>query len=204
VLLAIDTSAGSSVAVVDEADGVIAERQTEDTMRHAETIGSFIKDSLADAGVTPSDLNAVAVGMGPGPFTGLRVGVAAGRVFALAAGIPVLPIVSHDAVAFAHYTNGVTGNILVLTDARRRELDWSAYLGATGGLPQREDGPGLARPDALPHPELPRIEARTVSAGALGLLAARQRRLGRPFAPDKPLYLRSPDVTLAAHRKRVR
>ncbi|HEU0257240.1 MAG TPA: tRNA (adenosine(37)-N6)-threonylcarbamoyltransferase complex dimerization subunit type 1 TsaB [Microbacteriaceae bacterium] len=204
MLLAIDTSAGSSVAVVDEAAGVIAECATEDTMRHAETIGAFIRDCLAEAHASPAGLDGVAVGMGPGPFTGLRVGIAAARVFALGAGIPVLPVVSHDAIAFARYTGGVTGDFLVVTDARRREAYWSAYRGVLGGLPRRVDGPGLARPDALPHQELPRLEAHAVSAGAVGLLAERLRRLGRPLADDQPLYLRSPDVTPAARRKRVR
>lgn len=204
MLLAIDTSAGSSVAVVDRDGGLLAQNSVENTMRHAEVIGALIRDSLADAGATPRDLSGVAVGMGPGPFTGLRVGIAAARAFAFGAGAPVLPLVSHDAIAFERYRAGATGGMLVVTDARRRELYWSAYVGTDEiGLPLREHGPGLSKPDALPHPHLPRTDAALVSAGALGLLAEQLLRHGRPFAAPEPLYLRSPDVTLSSGPKRV-
>ena len=192
------------MAVTDRDGRVVAERSTADTMRHAEVIGGFLADCLGEAGVRPAELEAVAVGMGPGPFTGLRVGIAAARTFALAAGIPVLPVVSHDAIAFARYGAGAVGGILVVTDARRRERYWSAYLGVDAdGLPVREDGPGLARPDELPHPQLERCDATDVPAGALAGFAERMRAAGRPFAEDRPLYLRSPDVTLSAGPKRV-
>lgn len=204
MLLAIDTSAGSSVAVVDRDGGVLAEHSVESTMRHAEVIGALIRDSLSDAGVAARDLSGVAVGMGPGPFTGLRVGIAAARAFAFGAGKPVLPLVSHDAIAFQRYRDDASGGMLVVTDARRRELYWSAYVGADEfGLPLREHGPGLCKPDALPHPHLPRVDAALVSAGALGLLAEQLYLHGRPFAAAEPLYLRSPDVTLSAGPKRV-
>jgi tRNA A37 threonylcarbamoyladenosine modification protein TsaB len=81
VLLAIDTSAGTSVAVVDLAQGVLAERGVADTMRHAEVIGALIQDCLAEAHVPASALSGVVGGMGPGPVTGLRVGIVAARVF---------------------------------------------------------------------------------------------------------------------------
>ncbi|TAM69571.1 MAG: tRNA (adenosine(37)-N6)-threonylcarbamoyltransferase complex dimerization subunit type 1 TsaB [Microbacteriaceae bacterium] len=204
MLLAIDTSAGSSVAVVDRDRGVLADRSVDDTMRHAEVIGSLIEDCLTEAGVAVAELSAVAAGMGPGPFTGLRVGIAAARVFALGAGIPVVPLVSHDAVAFERYGLGHTGSLLVVTDARRREVYWSAYRGIDEvGIPLRSDGPGLCKPDALPHADLPRLDAASVSAAALGMLAESTYQHGRPFAADEPLYLRSPDVTPSAGPKRV-
>ncbi|HEY1105724.1 MAG TPA: tRNA (adenosine(37)-N6)-threonylcarbamoyltransferase complex dimerization subunit type 1 TsaB, partial [Agromyces sp.] len=88
MLLAIDTSTGTSVAIVDRdrATGdlrTLAETGTDDTMRHAEVIGGFIRDALATAGIDPASLSGVAGGMGPGPFTGLRVGIAAAHAFAL-------------------------------------------------------------------------------------------------------------------------
>jgi tRNA threonylcarbamoyl adenosine modification protein YeaZ len=205
VLLAIDTSVGSSVAIVERGRGVVAERAVADTMRHAEVIGALIAGALDDAGITPAAAEAVAVGMGPGPFTGLRVGIAAARAFALGAGVRVLPLASHDAIALAHYAGGArdTG-VLVVTDARRRELYWTAYAGAEQtGAPRRTDGPGLAKPDALPHPALARIEAHAVPAaalGSLGLLALDDASL---LVPDQPLYLRSPDVTVSSGPKRV-
>ncbi|MDQ1574658.1 MAG: tRNA threonylcarbamoyladenosine biosynthesis protein TsaB, partial [Actinomycetota bacterium] len=121
MLLAIDTSAGASVAVVDRDAGVLAEFTEPDTRRHAEVIGTLIQDALRQSGIAVTDLSGVAVGMGPGPFTGLRVGIAAARAFAFGAGKPVVPVVSHDAVAF-----GVAEPLLVVTDARRREVYWSS------------------------------------------------------------------------------
>ncbi|GAB3121640.1 tRNA (adenosine(37)-N6)-threonylcarbamoyltransferase complex dimerization subunit type 1 TsaB [Glaciibacter psychrotolerans] len=209
MLLAIDTSAGTSVAVVDRERGVLAERGVADTMRHAEVIGTLIAECLAEASVTVAELSAVAGGMGPGPFTGLRVGIAAARVFALGAGKPFIPLVSHDAIAYGRYRAGHTGALLVVTDARRREVYWSAYSGADAvGLPVRIGDPGLAKPAELleadwPHAGMFRVDEPVVSAGDLGMVAELSWAAGRAFAADEPLYLRSPDVTLSAGPKRV-
>ena len=204
MLLAIDTSAGTSVAVVDRDAGILAELNESDTRRHAEVIGTLIEAALRDAGVTVTDLSGVAVGMGPGPFTGLRVGVAAARAFAFGAGKPVVPVVSHDAVAF-----GRTQPTLVVTDARRREVYWSAYSGSDPeGLPIRDSGPGLIPPDQLAavvpaFARYERVDAAVVSAASLGLVAELLYLHHRPFAGNDALYLRSPDVTLSAGPKRV-
>jgi tRNA threonylcarbamoyl adenosine modification protein YeaZ len=204
VLLSIDTSAGTSVAVVDFAAGVLAERNSSDTRSHAELIGKFIADSLAESRVSPYALSGVAVGMGPGPFTGLRVGIAAARAFAFGIDRPVVPIVSHDAVAF-----GQNGKLLVVTDARRREVNWSTYSGVDDvGIPIRRDGPELARPaelvDVVPDfSSYRRLDAATISAASLGMLAETLFANGRPFAANTALYLRSPDVTVSTGPKRV-
>lgn len=204
MLLAIDTSSGTSVAVVDAAGEVRSERTVTDTMRHAEVVGRLLQEALDAAGATPADMEAVAVGMGPGPFTGLRVGIAAARAFALGRGIHTFPVVSHDAIALEALRHGRSEGFLVVTDARRRELYWSAYEGLDEqGVPVRVAGPGLEKLASLPHPELPRLDADSVSAAALGVVAARLRAVGRIGAPDAPLYLRSPDVTLSAGPKRV-
>ena len=209
MLLAIDTSAGTSVAVVDLARGVIAEHATDDTMRHAEVVGRLIADCLSDAAVPISGLSAVVGGMGPGPFTGLRVGIAAARVFALGAGVPFMPVVSHDALAFGRYQAGHAGPLVVVTDARRREVNWSVYSGADAvGLPIRVDGPGVTKPALLlgpdwAHADVARFDAVAVSAGALGQVAELMWAHQRPFAADEALYLRSPDVTLSNGPKRV-
>jgi tRNA threonylcarbamoyl adenosine modification protein YeaZ len=204
VLLAIDTSAGTSVAVVDRDAGVLAEVTETDTRRHAEVIGTVITAALDESGIAVTDLSGVAVGMGPGSFTGLRVGIAAARAFALGIGRPVVPVVSHDAVAF-----GLTVPTLVVTDARRREVYWSTYTGTDAdGLPIRTDGPGLSAPDQLAA-EVPgfasfdRLDAGVVSAASLGLIAELLYLHGRAFAGSEALYLRSPDVTLSAGPKRV-
>ncbi|NEM91257.1 tRNA (adenosine(37)-N6)-threonylcarbamoyltransferase complex dimerization subunit type 1 TsaB [Galbitalea soli] len=203
MLLAIDTSAGTSVAVVDREAGILVELTELDTRRHAEVIGTLIDRALHEAGVGARELTAVAVGMGPGPFTGLRVGIAAARVFALGAGLPVLPGVSHDAIAY-----GQPDPVLVITDARRREVYWSRYAGSDdAGLPVRAAGPGLIAPELLDtvtgSAPIRRLEPEGVSAGALGLVAEHLSAHRRAFASDAALYLRSPDVTPSAGPKRV-
>ena len=204
MLLAIDTSAGTSVAIVDRDAGVLAEHSSDDTRRHAEVIDGLILACLEQSGVAVTALSGVAVGMGPGPFTGLRVGIAAARAFAFGAGKPVVPVVSHDAIAF-----GITEPTLVVTDARRREVYWSAYSGSDAqGLPVRTLGPGLARPDDLVEAvdgfaQYRRLDAAVVSAASIGLLAEGLFLHSRPFAGDEALYLRSPDVTPSAGPKRV-
>lgn len=209
MLLAIDTSAGTSVAVVDMHRGVLAERGEADTMRHAEIVGPFILECLQEANIAPAALSGVVGGMGPGPFTGLRVGIASARVFALGAGKPLVPVISHDAIAYGHYRRGHTGPLVVVTDARRREIYWSAYSHAdAAGLPVRVGPPGLAKPADLDDPHWLhagwlRLDAATVSAGELGMVAELTHAHQRPFAANEPLYLRSPDVTLSAGPKRV-
>lgn len=204
MLLAIDTSAGTSVAVVDRDGGILAERGELDTRRHAEIIGTLLNGVLRDSRIPVTALSGVAVGMGPGPFTGLRVGIAAARAFAFGIGKPIVPVVSHDAVAF-----GRTAPTLVVTDARRREVYWSAYSGTDAeGLPIRAGGPGLNPPDALERAvdgfdSYARVDAVEISAGALGMLAELMFLHHRPFASDQALYLRSPDVTISAGPKRV-
>ncbi|RFA19507.1 tRNA (adenosine(37)-N6)-threonylcarbamoyltransferase complex dimerization subunit type 1 TsaB [Subtercola boreus] len=224
MLLAIDTSAGTSVSVVREGSGILSQADGHDTMKHAEVIGRLIERALTEAGVRVDELTGVVAGMGPGPFTGLRVGIAAARVFALGRGVPLYPVVSHDAIALAEATAGAGGELLVVTDARRREVYWSLYelagaaaagdgvgeaadasgAGAGAGASAvRLDGPGLAKPDALPHPGARTTEAARVSAGQLGLVALALLASGGDFAADRAIYLRSPDVTVSTGVKRV-
>jgi len=204
MLLAIDTSAGTSVAVVDYDRGILAEHSSDDTRRHAEVVGELIAASLETSGITVDELSGVVAGMGPGPFTGLRVGIAAARAFAFGAGKLTVPIISHDAIAF-----GIVEPLIVATDARRNEVYLSVYSGVdAAGLPLRTEPPSLAKAAELAdfvaaHGSPRLIEARTVSAAALGLLAESLHANRRPFGPPQPLYLRSPDVTISAGPKRV-
>lgn len=201
VLLAIDTSAGTSVAVVKDGK-VLSEHSTEDAMRHAEVIGGFITSSLKDAGVKASDVTHVVAGMGPGPFTGLRVGIAAAEAFAFGAGIPLLPMVSHDAVAWKHF-HEESAPVQVVTDARRKEKFWSVYSGMKNNLLIRSEGPALAKADELIHHVECVVEAHEISAGALGHAATHMLIEGIEFLPTEAIYLRSPDVTLSNGPKRV-
>ena len=211
MLLAIDTSTGTSVALVDPERGVLAEHTVADTRRHAEVIGALIERVLAETGVGPREVSGVVAGMGPGPFTGLRVGIAAARAFAVGIDRPVLPLASHDAVAFASARAGQMRPILVVTDARRRELAWSSYgLPDADGLPVRLAGPSLilaaelgeaGPPDAGLEGDFDRIDASEIPAGALGLLAAARRARGDIADTVEPLYLRAPDVTLSTPKR---
>jgi tRNA threonylcarbamoyl adenosine modification protein YeaZ len=203
VLLAIDTSAGTSVAVVD-GDRVLSEATDANTRGHAEHIGTLIQTALAEANAAPRDITGVVSGMGPGPFTGLRVGIAAARAFAAGRGIPVHPVASHDAVAF-----GRSLPTLVVTDARRREVAWTTYnkIGPSG-VPVLLSGPHLAHPEDLEtavdgYAKFDRIDASTISAASLGLVAELLLTAGRTTGPDQPLYLRAPDVTMPGAPKRV-
>jgi len=207
VILAIDTSAGTSVAVVDGGH-IVAEHSVADTMRHAEVVGALILQCLSSAGISASQVTAVVAGMGPGPFTGLRVGIAAADAFSVGASIPLLPMVSHDGIAAAHFSAGSRGPITVVTDARRRELYWSTYSGLNAdGLPERIAGPNLAKAGEVPLTVLglsPQIlEASEVPAGSLALVAEKLLSAGHPFERYEALYLRSPDITLSNGPKRV-
>jgi tRNA threonylcarbamoyladenosine biosynthesis protein TsaB len=216
VILAIDTSLGSAVAVV-EPDGVVrSQRESLDPRGHAEVIGSLIQDALAEASVTAADITEVAAGMGPGPFTGLRVGIAAARTFALGRGIPVVPVVSHDAVALELLLHDALQDgfddeeraFAVVTDARRREFAYTVYRGIDDdGLPVRIAEPALAPRDdldaVLARDGVERRDAERIPAALLALNAARALAVGRTIGPDDALYLRSPDVTMPGAPKRV-
>ena len=176
-------------------------------MKHAEVIGTLIASCLEQMEATATDVTAVVAGVGPGPFTGLRVGLAAASAFAAGRNIPLLSVVSHDAIAFDALEE-VDGPVVVVTDARRRELYWSIYDGWTqAGLPRRIVGPALSKPDEVPAAyegtTLTRWDSTEVSAGLLGIIAARMLAAGIPFEPFEPLYLRSPDVTMPGAPKRV-
>ncbi|KJL40850.1 MULTISPECIES: tRNA (adenosine(37)-N6)-threonylcarbamoyltransferase complex dimerization subunit type 1 TsaB [Microbacterium] len=217
MILGIDTSLGSAVAVV-EPDGVVRSQvESADPRGHAEVIGTLIERALAEASVSPSDVTHVAAGMGPGPFTGLRVGIAAARTFALGRGVPVVPVASHDAVALellihdaltGGYEDAGDETFAVVTDARRREFAYTLYRGLDeDGLPVRVTGPALAPRDdldgVLANAGAARRDADRIPAGMLALAAARALAAGRTIGPADALYLRSPDVTLPHAPKRV-
>jgi tRNA threonylcarbamoyl adenosine modification protein YeaZ len=223
MILGIDTSVGTSVAVVD-ADGVVrAEESSDNPLGHAEVIGALIARALDTAAVSPAlgvtgvagdtTIAYVAAGMGPGPFTGLRVGIAAARAFALGRGIPVISVVSHDAVALGHLLQlAIAGaddeRFAVVTDARRREFAYTVYDGMDAdGLPVRATEPDLIPRDALDERLAGlgalRLDAHAVPAALVGLAASRALAAGRTIGPDDALYLRSPDVTMPGAQKRV-
>src|SRR5690348_3413699 len=149
VLLAFDTATPFvTVALRDEAlDGaqsIVAERRSEQRMRHGEQLAPMIELVLADAGIVRQDLTAIAVGIGPGPFTGLRVGLVTARTLAFVLEIPVYGVCSLDVVALeaALGRNPVGADFVVATDARRKEV----YLASYDDQGRRLDGPEVVRP----------------------------------------------------------
>ncbi|MBN9177815.1 MAG: tRNA (adenosine(37)-N6)-threonylcarbamoyltransferase complex dimerization subunit type 1 TsaB [Microbacterium sp.] len=224
MILGIDTSLGTAVAVV-EADGVVrAEASSDNPLGHAEAIGTLLEAALADAahgaiGQTgapePVTLTHVAAGMGPGPFTGLRVGIAAARAFALGRALPVIAVPSHDAAALGFLLGEALadpfaepGRFAVVTDARRREFAYSVYDGLDDdGIPVRVAGPALTPradiDDVLAEAGAARRDVTTIPAAMIAALAGRALTAGRELTGPEPLYLRAPDVTLPAAPKRV-
>ncbi|MBK0420713.1 tRNA (adenosine(37)-N6)-threonylcarbamoyltransferase complex dimerization subunit type 1 TsaB [Leucobacter sp. CSA2] len=201
VLLAIDTAIGTSVALA--ADGAVVELASEDPRGHAEVIGGLLAGVFAEAGVDPSRVTGVVAGIGPGPFTGLRVGIAAAHAFTVGRGVPLLPVQGHEAVALAVLESGALAGARVLQDARRRELFVTDYAGLDwAGVPVRVAGPGLiARAD---HVETPNdVWPERIPASGLARLAARRLQAGIPFDDDRALYLRAPDVKQPGAPKRV-
>lgn len=200
-LLVIDTSAGTSVAIVRDG-AVVSEQSSENPLTHAEVIGSLIHQCLRDASLSASEITGVVSGMGPGPFTGLRVGIAAAEAFSAGAGIPLYPMVSHDAVAWHHFQHSVSP-IQVITDARRKEKFVTVYSGMLNMVPVRSEGPLLAPADQVPSFAGTVREVKEISAGSLGLAAQSMLTATASFIPAQAIYLRSPDVTLSKGPKRV-
>lgn len=224
MILGIDTSLGTAVAVVDRDGAVRADRASENPLGHAEAIGTLLVDALTDAARGPIGqtgaaeevaLTHVAAGMGPGPFTGLRVGIAAARAFALGRGIPVVAVPSHDAAALGALLSAALADpfgdpprFAVVTDARRREFAYSVYDGLDDdGIPVRAAGPALAPraeiDDVLAGIGGERLDVTAIPAAMVAILAARALAAGRELTGPEPLYLRAPDVTLPAAPKRV-
>lgn len=200
LVLALDTATPTLVAGLGRwsRDGgveVLAERAVPSGNRHAELLTPAIRGVLDDAGLAMADLDAVVTGLGPGPFTGLRVGVVTAVTLADARGLPVVGVCSLDAVG--------SGARTVVTDARRKEVYWAAY-DADGA---RTHGPDVVRPEelGLPGPFVgdpafaERLGAPVTAADVTtaGLLRAAASQLVDPSSagPLVPLYLRRPDAT---------
>jgi tRNA threonylcarbamoyl adenosine modification protein YeaZ len=200
LVLALDTATPTLVAGLGRwsPDGgieVLAERAVPSGNRHAELLTPAVRGVLADAGLPMADLDAVVTGLGPGPFTGLRVGVVTAVTLADARGLPVVGVCSLDAIG--------SGRRTVVTDARRKEIYWAAYS-ADG---RRTAGPDVVRPEELGQPGpfvgdpafADRLGAPVTAADVTtaGLLRAAAPQLADPSSAGAlvPLYLRRPDAT---------
>ena len=217
LLLAFDTSTPAVTVALCDDGRVLAQSMDVDARRHGELLAPAIARVLAAADASPGDITAIAVGAGPGPYTGLRVGLVTAATLADALGVPAYPVCSLDVLAAPH-----EGPVLVATDARRREVYWAAYDAA--GV--RIAGPSVDRPpvvrewldahlgfavlgdgallyaeefpdsDIAEHPRYP-------EATALAQLVLADATAGAEPDPLTPIYLRRPDATPPGPRKQV-
>jgi tRNA threonylcarbamoyl adenosine modification protein YeaZ len=187
MILAIDTATPAVTAGIVKLEGieVLAERVTVDARAHAEQLTPNVLAALADAGLTVGDLGAVVVGCGPGPFTGLRVGMATAAAYGHALGIPVHGVCSLDAIGIE--SAGTVSEVLVVTDARRREVYWARYRDGV-----RVDGPAVNSPADVPG-AAEALARPAVYPTTSGLVRAVADFSAEP-APLIPLYLRRPDA----------
>jgi tRNA threonylcarbamoyl adenosine modification protein YeaZ len=211
VLLAFDTATPAVTVALYDGERVVAERTTVDAMRHGELLAPSIAGVLDDAGLIRQDLTAVAVGVGPGPFTGLRVGLMTARTLAAVLEIPVYGVCTLDVLAVEAVDSGIVqGPFHVATDARRKEVYFASY-DADGG---RLSGPEVLKPavvatddavvgrgamlypDSFPDGRLPE----NPSAAVLARVVAEER--AELYDPE-PMYLRRPDTAEPHKPKRV-
>lgn len=218
LILAIDTSTSAiGVAVLAPgADPVVG--VAVDARAHTERLAPLVRDTLSAAGATPADLTDIAVGTGPGPFTGLRVGLVTALTLGHALGIPVHGVCSLDALAEQALAGAADGveEVLVATDARRREVYWARYArGADGAVALTQ--PAVDRPAEIADAvrALPTVGRGPVLYPALfpnglegpldvdpwwlGQVALRRIDAGVAM-PVEPLYLRRPDALTTAER----
>jgi len=226
LVVGFDTATPAVTVALHDGERVVSEAFAADGRRHGELLAPMIAKVMADAGASRADLTAVAVGVGPGPYTGLRVGVVTAKVLGAALGIPVYGVCSLDAIAAD--VEGET-SFLVATDARRRELYFARY-DETG----RRSGPDVSAPALIPDRDLPVAGEGAMlypelfpkstgpafpAAATLCRLAAAALDRGQTVAaagtdaaaaarwpvllPPEPLYLRRPDAREPGAPKRV-
>jgi tRNA threonylcarbamoyladenosine biosynthesis protein TsaB len=203
LVLAFDTATPAVTVAVGDAEQVLAYRTTVDARRQGELLAVGISAVLAEAGLAVGDLDAIASGAGPGPYTGLRVGLVTARVLGSAVGVRACGFCTLDVIAADAVEAAAGREFLVATDARRRELYWARYSAA--GV--RLSGPEVAAPAALPaglpvagegahaYPDLGEpIAPRYPSAATAVRWCAARLAAGEPLGPPDPLYLRRPDA----------
>lgn len=222
LLLAIDTATSAITVALHDGDGVLAESSTLDARRHGEYLAPGITTVLTRAGRVAAEVTSVVVGTGPGPFTGLRIGLVTARTFAFARGIPVFGVCSLDALAHQAWLEDAADlgpSCVVATDARRKEVYWARYDLTAGGVLRRGE-PLVAKAETIADEVrgLPvigrgavlyadwfdrRVGPLDVSAGALADLAVRRMGAGEALPAAEPMYLRRPDAMPPPPRKLV-
>ncbi|MCZ0859480.1 tRNA (adenosine(37)-N6)-threonylcarbamoyltransferase complex dimerization subunit type 1 TsaB [Actinomyces israelii] len=232
-IVSIDSSFGSRLLVADADLGsrvtlkTLSCAEQPDSRRHAESLGVMLAEALRDPGVADRGLDAVVAATGPAPFTGLRAGLVTARALGRARGIPVHGVPSLDAVARAAFDRFADGSaaVLVVTDARRREVYAARYRARGADDVERMDEPAVLAPDAAA--DLDGVDAVAGSGAALYPQIAAGRPVLAPVSgdaraqcrialarlaaagpgavlPAEPLYLRHADVQPPTAPKRVR
>jgi tRNA threonylcarbamoyladenosine biosynthesis protein TsaB len=225
LVLGFDTATPAVSVALHDGERVIAAASALDARRHSELLTPMIAKILADAGASRTDLTAIAVGVGPGPYTGLRVGVVTARVLGSVLHLPVSGVCSLDVIAASASSAASAasasraGPFLVATDARRKEVYWARY-DAAGRL---VDGPHVGQASAIPDavglpvagaggPLYPEAFGEVIGpaypdAGVLCRLVAGSLTAPCPGHPPllaaDPLYLRRPDAREPGPPKRV-
>ncbi len=205
LVLAIDTSSAAvtaAVASVGDDVRVLAQSATVDARAHGELLAPSIAHCLDVAAAAPADLRAIVAGIGPGPFTGLRIGLVTAASMADSLGVPAYGVCSLDAIAGA----ADAASLLVATDARRREVYWARYVDGV-----RVAGPEVSKPASVSTVDsaamagagarlyadvigLPLLDVDYPDPAALVRVAADRVVAGAPADPLTPLYLRRPDA----------
>jgi tRNA threonylcarbamoyl adenosine modification protein YeaZ len=214
LILAFDTATPAVTVAVHDGSDVVACESTVDARRHGELLAPGIATVLNKAGALPADVTAIAVGTGPGPYTGLRVGLVTARVLGNALGVPVDGVCTLDIIA-AEARQATSGaEFIVATDARRREVYWARYAASGRRLSEPRvslpdlvpPGLGVAGEGAVLHAGLGAagaIEPRYPSAAQLAQIAAAHVTGGVAPGPAEALYLRRPDAREPGRPKRV-
>ncbi|CAL9563982.1 tRNA (adenosine(37)-N6)-threonylcarbamoyltransferase complex dimerization subunit type 1 TsaB [Streptomyces sp. enrichment culture] len=213
LLLALDTATPAVTVALHDGTDVIASSSQVDARRHGELLLPAVDRVLAEAGLRLDAVTGIVAGTGPGPYTGLRVGLMTADTFGLALGVPVYGLCTLDGLALAA---DLEGPFVVATDARRKEVYWARYAdsrtrltdpavdrpadiaGQVAGLPAVGAG-ALLYPDTFPRAH----EPEHVSAAALARLAAERLAAGEELPAPRPLYLRRPDAQVPKNYKVV-
>ena len=213
MLLTLDSATPLVTVALHDGDDVVAELVADRPMKHGEQLAPLIEAAMEQVGIVRQDLTAIGVGVGPGPFTGLRVGLVTARTLGFVLEVPVYGVCTLDVLAIeAVDTGAVTSpsGFLVATDARRKEVYLASYddggarvegpvvvrpADAASSLPVLGEG-ALLYPESFPTP----VGPSRPSAGWLARVISEERA---ELLDPEPLYLRRPDAEQPGARKQV-
>ncbi|WP_312166357.1 tRNA (adenosine(37)-N6)-threonylcarbamoyltransferase complex dimerization subunit type 1 TsaB [Phenylobacterium sp.] len=207
MVLALDTCLYACSAAVVRGGAVLAARIEPMSRGHQERLAPLVAEIMGEAGLSFDQLDRIAVTVGPGSFTGLRVGLAFAKGLSAALGIPAIGVGSLEALAQPH-----AGRVFAVLDAKRGQVYLQAFA----------DGAAVSAPDALPietaaarlaelAPDLlvgtgaalladMRPSARVIAADHADPAAVAALAAARAPTPPRPLYLRAPDAKLPGGR----